>query len=131
MSALVQCSLKAAVLANARYSRKEYLGVVGIPTSIPSDLSDANVSKVFDKVWVHAEGERHSGMSSFKSQWQGYCKIQQQKIQPSGFSCQEKPQAFGPTEFDLSEGLRIFMNKSVCAYYRGLCNKYKELKKYG
>ena len=50
MSALVQCSLKAAVLANARYSRKEYLGVVGIPTSIPSDLSDANVSKVFDKV---------------------------------------------------------------------------------
>ena len=54
------------MLANARYSKKEYLEVVGIPTSIPSDLSEANVSKVFDKAWVHAEGERHSGMSSFK-----------------------------------------------------------------
>ena len=50
MSALVQYPLKAAVLTNAHYTRKEYLEVVGIPTSIPSDLSEANVSKVFHKV---------------------------------------------------------------------------------
>ena len=31
--------------------------VVGIPTSIPNDLLEANVSKVFGKLGVHVEGK--------------------------------------------------------------------------
>ena len=32
---------------NSQYSRCEYLGAVGIPTSIPNDSLEANISKVF------------------------------------------------------------------------------------
>ena len=50
--------------ANAQSSRRECSEVVGIPTPIPNDLLEANVSKVFDKLGVHCRGERHSGMPS-------------------------------------------------------------------
>ena len=33
-----------------------------------------------------------------------------------------------PTELDFPEGTKIFMNESLCAYSRGLWNKYKKLK---
>ena len=36
--------------------------VVGIPTSVPNDLLEANFSKAFDKLGVHVEG-RESGHS--------------------------------------------------------------------
>ena len=42
---------------NAQYSRRECLEIVGIPTSIPNDLLEANVSKVFGKLGVHVEGK--------------------------------------------------------------------------
>ena len=40
---------------NAQYSREKYLEVAGIPTSIPNDLLEANVSKIFDKLGVNVE----------------------------------------------------------------------------
>ena len=43
--------------ANAQYSRRECLDAVGIPTSIPNDLSEANISKVFDKLGVYDQGK--------------------------------------------------------------------------
>ena len=52
--------------ANTHYSRQECLKVVGIPTSIPNELLEANISKVFDKMVFMWKGERHSGMSSLK-----------------------------------------------------------------
>ena len=42
-------------LTNAQYSRRECLGVTGIPTSIPNDSLEANITKVFDKLGVHVE----------------------------------------------------------------------------
>ena len=36
--------------ANTHYSRQECLKVVGIPTSIPNESLEANISKVFDKM---------------------------------------------------------------------------------
>ena len=38
--------------ANAQYSRREGLEVVGMPISIRNDLLEANVSKDFDKLGV-------------------------------------------------------------------------------
>ena len=39
---------------NAQYSRREYLRVVGIHTSIPNDSWETNTSKVFDKLGIQA-----------------------------------------------------------------------------
>ena len=41
----------------SQYSRRECLEVVKIPTSIPNDLLEANVSNVFGKLGVHVEGK--------------------------------------------------------------------------
>ena len=43
--------------ANAQYSRRECLDAIGIPTSIPNDISEANIFKVFDKLGVYDQGK--------------------------------------------------------------------------
>ena len=42
---------------NAHYLKQEYLEVVGIPTFLPNDLLETDISKMFDKFGVHAEGK--------------------------------------------------------------------------
>ena len=41
--------------ANAQYSRRECLEVVGTATSIPNDSLETNTSKGFDKLGIHVE----------------------------------------------------------------------------
>ena len=43
--------------ANAQYLRRKCLEVIGIPTSIPNDSLEANITKVFGKLGVHVEGK--------------------------------------------------------------------------
>ena len=43
--------------ANVQYARRECLQVVGIPVSIPDDLLEGNICKVFGKCGVHVEGK--------------------------------------------------------------------------
>ena len=45
--------------ANVQYSRRECLEVVGIPTSIPNDLLEANVSKINLKFISRGKTFRH------------------------------------------------------------------------
>ena len=40
-------------------------------------------------------------------------------------------ESLDPSELDFPEGKRIFINESLCAYYRGLWNKCKKLKRMG
>ena len=39
----------------------------------------------------------------------------------------EDLKSLDPTELDFPEGTRIFINESLCAYYRRLWNKCKKL----
>ena len=57
-------------------------------------------------------------------------KFNNRKYSLQVFRVKKNLRSFEPTEFDFPECLRILMNKSVCAYYRGLWNKYKKFKKY-
>ena len=36
-----------------------------------------------------------------------------------------------PTELEFPEGTRVFINESLCVYYRGLWNRYIKLKDTG
>ena len=43
--------------ANAQYSRREGLEVVGVSITVCNDLLEANISKDFDKLGVQVEGK--------------------------------------------------------------------------
>ena len=58
---------------------------------IPNDSSEANISKVSDKLGVHIEGKDIQACHRLK-----YNDRAIQEIQLSDFSCQERRQIFGP-----------------------------------
>ena len=104
--------------ANAQYSRRECLEVVAIPTSIPDDSLETNISKVFDKLGVHVEAKDIQACHHVKDSLQV-------------LHVKKDLKSLDPTELDFLEGTRIFINESFCGYYRGLWNKCKKSKGMG
>ena len=88
--------------ADAQYSRRKCFEVVGIPPSKPKDPLEANISKVFDKL-VHIDRKGIQACHRLKDNDRANIKLSNKK-QPSGSSCQERPQIFGPDRIRLSCG---------------------------
>ena len=117
--------------ANAQYSRRECLEVVGIPTSISNDSLEANISKVFDKLGVHVEGKDIQACHHLKDNDQVIIKFSNRKDSLQVLRVKKDLKSLDPTELNFPEGMRIFINEILCAYYRGLWNKCKILKGMG
>ena len=117
--------------ANAQYSRQECLEVVGIPTSIPNDLLEANVSKVFGNLGVHVEGKDIRACHRLKDDDKAIVKFSNRKDSLQILRVKKDFKSLDPTKLDFPEGTKIFINESLCVYYRGLWNKCKKLKGMG
>ena len=104
---------------NAQYSRRECLDVVGIPTSIPNDLLEANISKVFDKLGLHVEGKDIQACHHLKDNDRAIIKLSKRKDSIQVLSTKKDLRSLDPTKLDFHESTRIFINESLCAYYRG------------
>ena len=106
--------------ANARYSRRECLEIVGIPTSISNDSLETNISKVFDKLGMHVEGKDIQACHRLKDNHQVIIKFSNRKDSLQVLRVKKDLKSLDPTELDFSEGTRIFINESLCSCYRGL-----------
>ena len=117
--------------ANAQYSRRECLEVVGIPTSIPNDSLEANISKIFNKLGVHVEGKDIQVCHRLKDNDRAIIKLSNRKDSQQILRVKKDLKSLDPTDLDFPDGTRIFINESICAYYCGLLNKCKKLKSMG
>ena len=109
--------------ANGLYSRREYLEAVGIPTSILNDSLEANISKVFGKIGVHVKGKNTQACHRLKDNDLIIIKFSNKKDSLQVLRVKKDLKSLDPTELEFPEGTRIFINESVCVYYRGLQNK--------
>ena len=116
---------------NAQYLRRECLEVVGIPASITNDSFEANISKFFDKLGVHAVGKDIHACHGLKDNDKVIIKFSNKKDSLQVLLVKKDLKYLDPTELDFAEGTRIFINESLCAYYRGLWNKCKRLNDMG
>ena len=91
----------------------------------------ANVSKVFDKFGVHVEEKDVQACHCSKDSDSVIIKLSDRKDSLQVLRIKKDLKSLDPTELDFPEGTRIFINESVCAYYRGLWNKCKKLKGMG
>ena len=113
------------------HSRREYLEVIGIPTSIPNDSLKANISKVFDKLGLYVEGKDINACHRLKDNDRVTIKLPNRKDSRQVLRVKKDLRSLDPTELDFPEGMRIFINESLRAYYRGLWNKCKKSKGMG
>ena len=114
--------------ANAQYSMRNCLEVVGIPTSIPNDSLQADISKVFDKLGVHVDGKDIQACHCLEDNDRSIMKFSNRKDSLQVLRVKKDLKSLDPTELQFPEGTRIFINESLCAYYGGLWNKCKKLK---
>ena len=117
--------------ANAQYSRREFLEVVAISTTIPKDLLEANVSNVFDKLGVHVKGKDIQACNCLKDNDKAIVKFSNRKDSLQILRVKKDLKSLDPTELDFPEGTRVFISEILCAYYRGLWNKCKKNEEYG
>ena len=85
---------------NAQYSRWECLEVVGIPISIPNDLLEVNVSKVFGKLEVHVEGKDIKACPCLKDNNRAFAKFSNRKDSLQILRVKKDLKSLNPTESD-------------------------------
>ena len=87
-----------------------------IPTSIPNDLLEANVSKVFGKPGVHVEGKDIQARHRLKDNDKAIVKFsnREDSLQILHVFISDL-KSLDLTELDFSESMKIFINESLCA----------------
>ena len=93
---------------------------------------EVNVSKIFDKLGVHVEGKDNQRCHHLKDNDRDIVEFSNKKDSLQVLRVKKDLKSLDPTKLDFPEGMRIFINESLCAYYRGgLWIKYKKLKGMG
>lgn len=77
---------------------------------------------------VHVEEKNIQACHRLKNHDRAIIKLINRKDIPKVLYVKKYIRSLEPTEFDFPDGTRIFINESICAYYRGLWNKCKKLK---
>ena len=115
--------------ANAQYSRKECLEVVGIPRQVDDNLLETKVLSIFEKVGCTIDPgfiddchrlRKNSDRVIIKFSCRKDCKQVLQGKKDSNTD-----------DLDLPRGTKIFVNQSLCPYYRMLWSKSKRLHSMG
>ena len=113
--------------ANAQYSCRECLEVVGIHTSVKDDALGDKVLNVSREIDIEI-GQRHiqarhrvkNNQTKVKFSYRKDClQILRVKRQFKDLDC-----AF----FNFPNGTKIFVNESLCPYYKRMWNKCKAIK---
>ena len=98
-------SLERSLRAQEQCSRREYIEIVGIPTSDDKNL-ESTVCNILNEIYVPC-GPEHLEFSRRKSS-----EVLRKK--------KNKIRIIDGSKFDVNTGFRLYINESVCPYYRRL-----------
>ena len=118
--------------ANAQYSRRECLEVVGIatsgiPTSVKDDALEDKVLNVFRETGVEIGQRDIQACHSVKNN-RTIVKFSHRKDFPQILMVKKQLKNLDYALFNFPDGTNIFVNESLCSYYKGLRNKCKAVK---
>ena len=114
-------SMECQCWANAQYSRRECLELVGVPRSVSDGDLEEKVLKIFEKVGCPIEGNNIEACQRI-SKKKDYRKDYQNVL-----NAKKKLRKLDMKEIGFPEDNPIFVNQSLCTYYRVLWSKAKRL----
>ena len=112
---------------NVQYSRREYLELTGIPTSLKDDVLEEKVCGIFHEHGVEI-GQRDIQACHRIKNNRTIIKLSNRKDCLQVLRAKKRLKDLDGTTLNLRSDSKIFINKSLCGYYRGLWNKCKRLK---
>ena len=109
--------------ANAQYSRRECLEVSGIPNSVKQDELEDKVLTIFKKVGCDIKSENIEASHRVGRQNKVIIKFSRRKVCQQIYSVKRDLSKLDMKEVDLPEGTQVFVNQSLCPYYKSLWSK--------
>ena len=113
--------------ASAQYSRRECLEVVGIPSSAKIKDLEGKVCSVFNRTGVVVNPDDIEACHRLYIDQKKIVKFSKRKLCQQVLREKQELKNVDPSEFDFPEGTDIFINESLCSYYKMLWNKCKKL----
>ena len=113
--------------AKAQYSRRECLEVVGIPSSVNVKDLEGKVCTIFNRTGVAVKPDDIEACHRLYNDKKTIVKFSKRKVCQQVLRVKEELKNIDPSEFDFPEGTAIFINESLCSYYKMLWNKCKKL----
>ena len=117
--------------ANAQYSRRECLEISGIPNNIKQDGLEDKVLTIFKKVGCDIKSENIEACHRVGRQNNIIIKFSRRKDCQQIYSVKKDLSKLDMKEVDLPEGTQIYVNQSLCPYYKSLWSKSKKLRSLG
>ena len=115
--------------ANAQYSRRECLEIVGIPPSVSHEDLENKVIDIFSKVGCNVANENIEACHRINQKSdRTIVKLSRRKDCLQMLSVKKDLQNLDMDELDLPAGTKIFINQSLCPYYKVLWSKSKRLR---
>ena len=113
---------------NAQYSRRDTLEIFGIPNSIDNSVLEETVRGLFKKIGVKIEKRDVQACHRLKEKERTIVKFVNRKDCLQTLMVKKELKSLDSTDLDFPENTKIFMNESLCPYYRGIWNKCKKLR---
>ena len=113
---------------NAQYSRRETLVIDGIPNSIGNSVLEETVRGVSRKAGVEIDERYVQTYYRLKEKERSIVKFVNRKDCLQILRLKKELKFLDPRELDFPENTKIFINESLCPYYRGIWNKCKKLR---
>ena len=112
---------------NAQYSKRECLEIIGIPASVRDDVLEEKVCGIFQEFGVEVGQRDIQAYHRIKSN-RNIIKLSNRKVCLQVLRANKRLKDLDGTTLNLPSDSKIFINESLCGYYRGLWNKCKRLK---
>ena len=113
---------------NAQYSRRDTLEVVGIPMPVRDNVLEQKVCDVIQEIGVDICDRDIQACHRLKDIDRTIVKFTNRKDCLRILRVKRQLKGLDPSAVDLPEGTKIFINESLCPYYRGIWNKCKKLR---
>ena len=110
--------------ANAQFSRRECLEIVSIPRSVDGNSLEEKVIQVFEKVGCNIDS---SNIEAFHRLTKIIVKFSRRKDCQQVLSIKKNLQKLKMEDIGLAGDNKVFINHSLCPYYRVLWSKSKVL----
>ena len=113
---------------NVQHSRRECVEVVGIPSSVEHDQLEPTVCRILHHIGVNISGDKIEACHQLgKNSDQTIVKFSSRKDCEHTMRVKKDLKDLDATDLDLPAGTKLYINGSLCPYYRRLWNEANKL----
>ena len=102
--------------ANAQYSRRECLEVVGIPSSVNVKDLEGKVCTIFNRIGVAIKPDDIEACHRLYNDKKTIVKFSKRKVCQQVLRVKKERKNIDPGEFNFPEGTAIFINEGLCSF---------------